>query len=108
MLGWKWDNGMSVMLNPYELDVSLQLENSNDTSKYKIQKMGSNDVKMGLGFRMAPSETKKNKISFRKSQSDIIEVQLGSSHLNPTEAWVFYSAVYNAKVFFPCKITSFS
>ena len=102
MLGWKWDNGMPVVLNPSKLDVSLQLENDNDTAKCKIQKMGLNDVNVGIGFRMSPSGTHQPEIAFHKSQSDVMVVRFGSSHLNPTEAWVFYSAVYNAKVFFPC------
>ena len=88
MIGWKWTEGMPVLLEKSELDVSLALENGNDTAKSTIKHMGPNDVNLGLGFRMAPSGTQKPEIDFRKKQSDSLASRLGASHLNPTEAWV--------------------
>ena len=77
---------MPVLLEKSELDVSLALENGNDTAKSTIKHMGPNDVNVGLGFRMAPSGTQTPEIKFRKKQSDYLECRLGASHLNPTEA----------------------
>ena len=57
MVGWKWTEGMPVLLEKSELDVSLALENGNDTAKSTIKHMGPNDVNVGLGFHMAPSGT---------------------------------------------------
>ena len=59
MVGWKWSDGMPELLEKSELDVSLALENGNDTAKREIQHMGPNDVNVRLGFRMAPSRTQK-------------------------------------------------
>ena len=70
--------------------------------------MGPNDVNVGLGFRMAPSGTHTPEIKFRNKQSESLACRLGASHLNPAEAWVLYSLVYIPKVYFPCKISSFS
>ena len=61
-----------------------------------------------MGFRMAPSGTQTPEIKFRKKQSDSLACRLGISHLNPAESWVLYSFVYIPKVYFPCKISSFS
>jgi hypothetical protein len=108
MVGWKWLDGMPKLLDKSELDVSLALENGNDTAKRTIQNMGPNNDNVGLGFCMAPSGTHKPEIDFRKKQSDSLTSRLGTSHLNPCEAWVLYSSVYIPKVYFPCKISSFS
>ena len=108
MVGWKWTEGMPVLLEKSELDVSLALENGKDTAKSTIKHMGPNDVNVGLGFRMAPSGTQRPEIDFRKKPSDSLACRLGASHLNPAEAWVLYSSVYIQKVYFPCKIFSFS
>ena len=89
---------MSVLLEKSELDVSLALENGNDTARSTITHMGPNDVNVGLGFRMAPSGTKKPEIDFRKKQCNSLASWLGASHLNPTEAWILYSSVYIPKV----------
>ena len=99
---------MPVLLEKSELDVSLALENGNDTAKSTIKHMGPNNVNAGLGFRMAPSGTQRPEIEFRKKQSDSLACRMGASHLNSTEAWVLYSSVYIPKVYFPCKISSFS
>jgi hypothetical protein len=56
---------MPELLEKSELDISLALENGNDTAKRTIQHMGPNDVNVGLGFRMAPSGTHKPEINFR-------------------------------------------
>ena len=79
---------MPVLLEKSELDVSLALENGNDTAKSKIKHMGPNDVNVGLGFRMAPSGTKKPEIDYRKKQSNYLASRRVTSHLNSTEAWV--------------------
>ena len=55
MVGWKWTEGMPVLFEKSELDVSLALENGNDTAKSTIKHIGPNNVNVGLGFRMAPS-----------------------------------------------------
>ena len=93
MVGWKWTEGMPVLLEKSELDVSLVLKNGNDTAKSTSKHMGPNDVNVGIGFRMAPSGTQTPEIKFRKKQSDSLASRLGSSHLNPTEAWVLVSSV---------------
>jgi hypothetical protein len=108
MVGWKWTDGMPKLLEKSELDVSLALENENDTAKITIQHMGPSDVNVGLGFRTAPSGTQKPELDFRKKQSDSLASRLGASHLNPTEAWFLYSSVYIPKVYFPSKNSSFS
>ena len=99
---------MPVLLEKSELYVSLALKNGNDTAKSTIKHMGPNNVHVGLGFRMDPSGTQKTEIDFRKKQSNSLSSRLGTSHLNPTEAWVLYSSAYIPKVYFPCKISSFS
>ena len=50
MVGWKWTEGMPVLLEKSELDLTLALENGNDTAKSTIKHMGHNDVNMGLGM----------------------------------------------------------
>ena len=108
MVGWKWTEGIPVLLEKSELDVSLALENGNNTAKHIIKHMGPNDVNVGLGFCIAPSGRQKPEIDFCKKQSNSLASLLGASHLNPTEAWVLYSSVYIPKVYFPCKISSLS
>jgi hypothetical protein len=36
LVGWRWENGMTVLLSKTDLDVSLYLENGNDDAKCKI------------------------------------------------------------------------
>ena len=67
MVGWNWTVGMPKLFEKSALDVSLTLENENDTSKSIIQYMDPNDFHLGLGFRIAPSGTQKPEIDFRKS-----------------------------------------
>ena len=57
---------------------------------------------------MAPSGMQKPDIDFHKKKINSLASRLGASHLNPTEAWILYPSVYIPKVYFPCKISSFS
>ena len=99
---------MPILLTTEETDVELSLENGNDKSLSKIQQMGPDDANVGLGFRMTPSGTQKPEIKFRLGQSDKLAARLQSSRLTPKESWVLYSAIYNAKIYFPAKISSYT
>ena len=94
--GCKWKDGMHDLLEPTELNVSLALKNGNcnDTEKSTTQQMGPNNVNVDLGFHMDPIGTQRQEINIRKKQSDSLAVRFGASHLNHTDAWVLYSAVY--------------
>jgi hypothetical protein len=108
MVGWRWEQGMPVLLTPTEIDVELCLENGNDTALSTIKQMGPDDANVGLGFRMTPSGTQNPEIKFRIGQSDKIAARLQSSRLTPNESWVLYSAIYNETIYFPAKISSYT
>ena len=108
MVGWRWEQGMPVLLTPAETDVELCLENGNDKALSTIKQMGPDDANVGLGFRMTPSGTQQPEIKFRIGQSDKIAARLQSSRLTPNESWVLYSAIYNATIYFPAKISSYT
>ena len=67
---------MPELLEKSELDVSLALENENDTAKSTIQHMGHNNVYVGVGFRMAPSGTQKPEIDFQTNKATLSQVGL--------------------------------
>ena len=88
MVGWKWTEGMPVLLEKLELDVSLALENGNDTAKSKINHMWPNNVNVELGFRMAPSGTQKPEIEPHKHVNESFSPQGDYSHsTNATGGW---------------------
>ena len=99
---------MPILLTPEETNVELCLENGNDKALSTNKKMGPDDANVGLGFRMTRSGTQKPEIQFRLSQSDKLDARLQSSRLTPKESWVLYSAIYNAKIYFPAKISSYN
>ena len=96
------------MATAEELPAAIQLTNGNDPTAVEITRLGPDDANVGLGFRMTPSGNQQLEINHRTKQSNQLAARINTTILNPPEAWVLYSSIYIPKVYYPCKISTFS
>jgi hypothetical protein len=105
---WRWENGLPVMTTAEELPAAIQLTNGNDPTAVEITGLVPDDANVGLGFRMIPTGNQHLEINHRTKQSNQLAARINTTILNPPEAWVLYSSIYIPKVYYPCKISTFS
>ena len=110
LTSWKWDKGLPVMATVDD-DVQphiLALTNGKDATPRTIKRLGPKEANIGLGCRLPPDGNHDDEASFKNDQSDSMAGTINITKLTPTEAWTLYRSIYIPKVFFSCKITSFS
>jgi hypothetical protein len=108
VVAWRWENGLPVMATAEELPAAIQITNGNDPKAVAITRLGPDDENMGLGFRMTPAGNQHLEIEHRMKQSNQLAARINTTNLNPAETSVLYTSIYIPKVYYPCKISTFS
>jgi hypothetical protein len=91
-----------------ELPAAIQLTNGNDPTAVAITRLGPDYANVELGFGMTPTSKQHIAIEHRTKQSNQLAARINTTNMTPVEAWMLYTSIYIPKVYYPCKISTFS
>ena len=95
------------MRDPGVNDLKICLAAGTDDETVPIKRLALGGANVGLGFRLSPSGDQHLEIRHRLLTSNRMAAKLNTSSLTPLEAWIFYTAIYRPKLFYPTKVSAF-